>query len=463
MIKKANQILLIYIAIFFALFILPQYVQAEISLSITPFEGGFDLRYGKIDLTAGRVNKELVARVSSNINKQYRVIQTYLEPLANAEGWPLIENSFFVYALRGSNSLGTLNVEQETPVRHSRTLLYTSNTQGTQDSFKLVYGLVVSANQRPGSYRGRLAFTLEPIDSAQSLITVILNIFAEISVESKIRISAASGGTVLKLKADSSAETSADALVDCAGGGWAGQFKILQMLSKNLESPEGLKLPEGAVNFTARPTQKGMAITQAVPVAVNNPQVIYASNQFGEPEDFVITYSLADAAKGRAGKYRGGLKYYLEGPRSFLIETLGLEVDIPKVFNLTVIPETGGVMQFRGLKPNEGPRVSEVIIKIDTNVGRPYQVSQKVVSEFVNKEGGVIFKENFKMKIDSQETKGKIKFPEQSEVRLGESVLFVSDGAGAPDSFKVIYELSPGVNLQPGDYSTSIVYSISEI
>ena len=462
MVKKTNQIILISIAIFFALFILPQYVQAEISLSITPFEGGSDLRYGKVDLTTGRVNKEIVVRVSSNINKQYRVIQAYLEPLANTEGSPLIENSFFVYAIRGSNSLGTLNVEQEAPVRYSRTLLYTSNTQGTPDSFKLVYGLVVLANQRPGSYRGRLAFTLEPIDSAERSITVILNIFVEISVESKIQISLAGGGTGLRLKADSSTETSADVLVDCMGG-WAGQFRILQVLPKNLESPEGLQLPEGAINFTARPTQKGTAITQAAPVAVNNPQVIYTSNQFGEAEDFVLTYSLADASQGKAGKYRGGLKYYLEGPASFLIETLSLEVDIPKVFNLIVIPETGGVMQFRSLKPNEPPRASEVIIKIDTNVGRPYQVSQKVVSEFVNKEGGVIFKENFKLKMDSQETKGKIKFSEQSEVRLGESVLFVSDGAGAPDSFKVIYELSPGVNLKPGDYSTSIVYSISEI
>lgn len=438
------------------------YAVADFSLSVTPFEGGSDLRYGKIDVNTGRANKEIIVKVSSDINKQYRVIQAWLEPLTNAEGWPLVENSLFVYGIRGTNSFGTLNVEQEIPIGYSRTLLYTSNTQGIQDSFKLVYGLLLSTNQRPGSYRGRLAFTLEPIDSVQSLVNVILNVFVEIGAESKIRISSVSGGTALRLKADSSAETSTDVLVNCQGG-WTGQFRISQLLPMALESPEGLKLPEEAINFTVRQAQKGAAITQATPVAVNKQQAVYTSNQFAEAEDFVITYSLVDASKSKAGKYRGGLKYYLEGPASFLIETLSLEVDIPKVFNLTVIPETGGVMQFRNLKPNEPPRTSEVIMKIDTNVGRPYQVSQRVASEFIDKEGNVIPKENFKLKIEPQETRGKIKFSEQSEVKLGESVLFISDGAGASDSFKIIYELGPGVNLKPGDYATSIVYSISEI
>lgn len=457
-----NNLKIIFLLPLIFVFLVKDYALADFSLSVTPFEGGSDLRYGKIAATTGRVNKEIIVKVSSDINKQYRVIQSWLEPLTHPEGWTLGENSFFVYGIRGSNSIGTLNVEQEVPAGSLRLLLYTSNTQGAPDSFKLVYGLLVSANQRPGSYRGRLAFILEPIDSTQSLVRVILNVFVEIGAESKIEIGPASGGTVIRLKADSSTETSAQVLVNSQGR-WASQFKLLQLLPQALESPEGLQLPEGAINFRVYPVEKGTAITQAAPVAVNHQQAIYTSNQFGEAEDLVITYSLANVSQSKAGRYRGGLKYYLEGPASFLIETLGLEVDVPKIFNLIVIPETGGVMQFRNLKPNEPPRKAEVMIKIDTNVGRPYQVSQRVVSEFIDKQGNVIPKENFKLKLEPQETKGRLKFSESSEVKLGESVLLVSDATGSADSFKIIYELSPGVNLKPGDYATSIVYSISEI
>ncbi len=40
---------------------------AEFSLSATAFEGGFDLRYGKVVLSLGRINKELSIRITSDI------------------------------------------------------------------------------------------------------------------------------------------------------------------------------------------------------------------------------------------------------------------------------------------------------------------------------------------------------------------------------------------------------------
>lgn len=435
---------------------------ADFSLSVTPFEGGSDLRYGKIDTNIGKVNKEVVVKITSDINKQYRIIQELLEPPTNAQGVALSGNSLFVYGIRGTNSFGTLNIEQqEFPVRPGRTILYTSNTQGGSDSFKLVYGLAVSSEQAQGSYRGRLGFILEPVDVSQSLVTVILNIFADISAESKINIMPADGGMALRLKVSPDTETSADTLVNIEGF-WGGQFKLLQVFDRPLESSQGIQLPDEAVKFTVKEVRKGAAITKPTALSIGR-QAIYTSNQFGESENFIVTYSLDSLIKFRAGEYRGTLKYYFEGPTSFLIETLNLELYVPKIFDLVVIPETGGLMQFRDIKPNEEPRKNDVIIKVNTNVARPYQVSQKVISEFIDREGHIIPKENFKLKMESLDSKGQIKFPEKTEVKIGETVLFVSDKEGSSDSFKITYELSPGVNLIPGNYSTSVVYSILEI
>lgn len=436
-------------------------LSADFSLSATPFEGGSDMIYGKIDTHSGRINKEVVVKVTSDINKRYRIIQNLLEPLTNAQGVALAENSLLVYGIRGTNIFGTLNVEQEIPARQGMSILYTSNTQGQSDSFKLVYGLVISPEQAPGSYRGRIGFILEPIDSSQSLVTVILNIFADISAEPKIKITAVDGGTILRLRADSDTEASADVLVDIEGS-WGGQFKLLQMLEKPLESSEGSELSEQAVNFVVRDARKGTAIIQPTAVSTNR-QVIYTSNRNGESESFIVRYSLDNLSQIKAGKYRGALRYYFEGLDSFLIDRLNLEIYVPKLFDLTVIPETGGLMQFRNLNPKEPPRTNDVIIKINTNIRKAYQVSQKVISEFIDKEGNIIPKENFKLKMEPLESKGQLKFPEKTEVKIGEIVLFVSDKDGSPDSFKIIYELNPGLNLKPGDYSTSIVYSILEL
>jgi hypothetical protein len=60
-------------------------------------------------------------------------------------------------------------------------------------------------------------------------------------------------------------------------------------------------------------------------------------------------------------------------------------------------------------------------------------------------------------------TKGTLRLSVQQEVKRGDTVLFVSDDRGTPDKFKVIYELGIPSLIKGGDYSTKIVYSLSEL
>ena len=455
------------ILITFILAINPSRLFAAFSLSVRPYEGGFDLKYGNLTAVSGRINKEATVSITSDIAKQYRLIQSLIEPLTNAQGDSIAQNNFLVYGIRGSNSSGTLNVEQEIPVSIGRYILYTSNQLGNADSFNLVYGLIVPAEQAPGAYRGRVSYTLEPIDATQTSATVIMNIFAEIASESKIEITTAAGSKIISLNAEREENKAYDLLVSIKGG-FGSQFKILQAVAEPLISPEGNELPLEAINFSVKEAKKGTGITTPTSLS-SGQQPIYTSGSRGEAEDFVITYNLAGVEKQKFGKYRGAVKYYLEGQNSFLIDTFALEVENERVFDLMVSPEIGGVIQFQNLKPKEPPRTNEVTIKVNSNLGKPYQVSQKTGTEFIDTEGNIIPAEYFTLKMEpletkeTKETKGRLKFPLKTAIKTGEMVLFVSDRDGSSDSFKIIYELGIPFNIKAGDYATTIVYSIAEI
>jgi hypothetical protein len=441
-----------------------EYALATFSLSVVPYEGGYDLKYGKISLDLGRLNKEVTVDIASDIGKQYRLVQTLLEPLTTPEGRSIPQGSFVVYAIRGTNKYGTLNVEQEIPVRFGRQDLYTSNQTGAPDSFTLVYGLTPSSDFEPGYYRGRISFTLEPIDSTQSPATAILSILAEVEIESTIEIRTITGTKEIMLKADKEDNNASVVAVEIKGG-FGKQFRILQVVNEQPVSSEGNLLDWEAINFVGKDAQKGMVINALTPLS-SQPQVIYTSSPRGEADSFVIEYSLGDLSRQKADKYMARIKYILEGygiVQARLLDTMALTIENPRVFDLAVAPETGGSIQFRDLKPQQPPKIQEVTFEVNTNIGKPYQVTQNMLNLLVNREGKTIASRYFTLRQESLETKGILKYPEKTDIKQGEMVLFISDREGSSDKFKVIYELSIPSDIQPGDYSTFFTYSVSEI
>lgn len=462
-VNKMKQRLVLSLALMF-LFIITRYAHAAFSVSATPYEGGYDLRFGKIDPASERINREVTVNIISDIAKQYRLTQTLLDPLSTPEGNRIPETNLVVYGIRGSNKFGTINVEQEIPVFLGRSVIYTSNQQGASDSFTLVYSLKGPFDVPSGLYRGRISFMLEPIDTSQAPATVILNIFSEIVVESAIEIKTVSGGKYITLNSMREEERCKDVLVNIEGG-FGSQFRITQILPQPLLSSEGYQLSGGAVNFLVKEAKKGTGPSTAENLSLNK-QPMYTSGPRGESDSFIITYSLGNLETEKAGRYRGAIKYLLEGSgyiKEGLIDTLTLEVENERIFDLIVSPEMGGLIQFQDLKPHQPPRVSEVVFEVKTNIGEAYQISQTVISEFTNKEGNIIPMENFNLRMESLDTKGVLKFPTKTQVNKGDMVLFISDSNGPSDRFKAVYELSVPDDLQAGDYSTQIVYSISEL
>ncbi|MCK9603387.1 MAG: hypothetical protein M0R66_03425 [Candidatus Omnitrophica bacterium] len=439
---------------------------AAFDLRVRPYEGGYDLRYHNIDFEMGRQNKEIVVDITSDINKQYRLIQVLQEPLTNEQGTRIPENSFTIYALHGTNKYGTITTESDTPVFLGRSIIYTSNQQGLSDSFTLVYGLTLLDGQEPGSYRGRLQFTLEPIDSTQESRTVILNIFAEIEAKSRIEITTASGSKVLRLQTATPEKRSQDIVVNILGG-LGRQFKIMQSLNQPLISSEGSELQPQYIKFMVRDATVGTGPTQPQPLSLQD-SLIYTSGIRGQQDTFTVTYSLEDLAGQPAGNYSTYIKYFLEGAdlqQTGLIDTLRLEVENPRIFDLEINPELGGRIEFKDLKPRQPPKAYEVLVEVKSNTSRRYQVSQKITSGLVNKQGYEIPSQYFTSRTEGVAgIKGATKQDQGQPVNKEKDItLFISDDEGSPASFKVIYELTPPPDVQAGDYSATLVYSLLEI
>lgn len=437
---------------------------AAFSLSVRPYEGGFDLDFGKINLASGPISKEITVNITSTIAKQYRLTESLLDPLSNLQGSSIATGTFTVYGIRGSNKGGTLNVEQELPVTLGRQVIYTSDQAGTPDSFTLVFTVKLSPDVASGSYRGRIAFTLEPIDSTQAPVVTVLNIFAEVEIASSIEIRNGTGGKNILLTPDKERSEFSDCVIDIKGG-LGNQFQISQVVTEQPLSQEGKLLDWEAVTLSGSGAKKGIVINQPIPLS-NHQQVIYTSSVRGDADSFVVSYQLGDLSGQQAGTYRSKIKYILEGSAfsaSRLINTLDLEIDIPRVFDLIIKPEIGGSISFRDLRPNQPPKIQEVVFQIRSNIAKPYQVTQRAQSLLTSKEGYVIPKTNFTLKEESLETKGILKYPSKIELKQGEMVLFVSDSDGSADKFKVIYELTVPRDIIAGDYYTNFTFSVSEI
>jgi hypothetical protein len=440
---------------------------AEFSLSIRPYEGGYDLNFGKTGLGASGTNQEVVVNIRSDINKQYRLIQTFFEPLTNSQGVSIpLQNTCSLYALRGSAKYGTLSVEQETPVSFSRTIIYTSNAQGLSDNFTLVYSLRGPFQVPSGSYRGRVGFSLEAIDSNQPPATVFMNILCEVESAEYIQIKTIDGGKTLRLNSKNQDSQVCPVSFNILSG-LGRQYRIIQSISEPLRSNEGVTLPEGSMVFWMEKITRGSGPGRETPVSLR-PQLLYQSDAQGSPDNFIENFKLTGLSGVKAGTYKTNVSYLIEesnGQTTKRLDNYLLEVEVENEFDLELKTESGaGVILFKDIGPNQPPRTFAIEVLVKTNLGKPYQLTQKVTSDLTNKGGKSIPAKYFTLRTESfNETKGVLKFPQSTEVKSGDTVLFVSDKKGSADSFKTVYELAAPEGVVAGDYSASVIYSLSEL
>lgn len=464
--KNNSLIIVIFALIFFLLGIFSPVLAADtFNFSYTLTEGGYQLALDPANLFKG-----ITLTVDSSIAVRYEVIQRIIQPLTNRDNpGQLIQGNFVVRGISGSNRLGNLRFSTANMPVRSEDIIYSSDTAGSADSFSLVYGLENVENLQPGYYSGRISFTLNPVGSSQQQITKILEVYVSITdqgrAKPRVEISASSGSKSITLNSNQEKKQAAGDVLVKINSTPKKQFSIIQFMPEPVESEEGNVIDNETVNFVVKNTTKGTSIDK-INVLSSAPQSIYTSGiDGGTDNSFVITYLLGDLAKQKTGKYKSRIQYlWEEAGAQVKIDSLELIIDNERIFDLIASPQDQKyVIEFRDLKPLGPPKMSEVILEVRTNIGKPYQINQEVSSELVNKEGQGISSKYFTFYTENIDSKGNLKFIEKQEVKKGSIILFTSDNQGAPAKIKVVYELATPMEVRAGDYSANVTYSLLEM
>ncbi len=439
---------------------------AAFDLSYTFDEGGSRLEFDRNNFSRGIT----FTTYNDTVNNRYEIRQRIDTPLRNRDNPSLtVGSNFVVRGLRGTNRYGDLRLPSgDVPVRNDE-LIYVSNPAGNADSFTLVYGIINRQDIAPGYYTGRITLVLNPINSSAQLVTKIIEVYVNIPNDGgslSVTVAPQEGVNSIILNPAKSNDLRGTACaVVTINSSFSGPFRIMQMLPMPIQSQDGRFIDPSTLLFSIPDAQKGVAINQLTPVA-KNIQTIYSSRPDGSADRaFTIAYSVADPLSLVAGTYRSRLQYLLEsGGKQINLGALDLEIRQERIFEITITPQDQRYnIDFANLKASEGPRVNEVIIAVQSNTGRAYQVTQNVLSELMNSSGEKIPAENFTLQTLSMNTKGNLKITSKLPVEKGSLLLFISDTDGSTDQFKVIYELVCPPDLKAGNYSSRITYTLTEI
>ncbi len=443
-----------------ATFTIPQHVEATVNLSVTPVTGGNDLRFGRVN--ASRIeNKEVKIRITSTDNRQYQLFHRMLEPLVNTQGENIGHDTLKTYTLIGSNSFGTLYSQDLESIGFGDQLLYSSSASGESDTFRVVYSVQGDQLKASGNFSGQILYTVRPIGGgAQD--TIFLNVFLESSGELKVNVEGSTGQNTVHLSYPGEFEKTGHIKISF-NGNLGRKIKIYQKLEVFPKNDQLDEINKSAVNIQTSGNQNGNVFVQNPSPLERKRILLYESNQ--NEDTFFVNFFLdeQEIKNQKAGHYNGNLTYIIESADGIQEYRSMIEIEVAPVFNLEVKLPPGG-MDFSKMLPKSPPQIKEIMVEVETNLGKPYIVVQNVTAPLSNEKGELFSEDVFTLKGESVGAEiGKMISSEFTPVSNGETPIYFSDEKGSSAKFKIHYRMRPDQNMNPGDFATSIVYSLQEM
>jgi hypothetical protein len=454
---------------------------AVFEMTVTPNEGSYDLRFERVSPDDFKMVKELTIRVNTDIGKAYRVFHRLNQPLTASDGIVLSDEQFRMYPVVNSSSTGQLIYREETPVsQFENQMIYTSDSSGTSDTFKVIYTVTPKQAQIAGSYYGRLCYVLIPVDnSTLSQVVVNVNVYVELSQGATplVEVTTEKGTKRLTFSSKKSGfkqeDTGIQQQVSVKIHGSIGvPYKIYQTLSEGrILSSAGLEFDLSHLLATVTGNEKGVTMSASTLVAASTKQLLYTSDRSGSGDAFVITYKGDDDFRMQpADFYRSRLNYILEteGAQGAIkkdsVAVLDLELDITPIFDIRVFTDgkEGVNLVFGDISYKSGPKTSTAEVFIDTNMGKPYQVVQKSTGPMVTQDATKVPPEDFTLSVKDIITDEEPRFvlKESKPVQEGDMVIFSSGPLGKEAHFRVEYRLNMRPDTRTGSYATQIGYAL---
>jgi len=138
---------------------------------------------------------------------------------------------------------------------------------------------------------------------------------------------------------------------------------------------------------------------------------------------------------------------------------------VAPVFEISVEGPAGGNIEFGTIHRDPHQSVTapskEVIIKARSNLGQPYEISQKLVGPLVNDSGKSFGEGSITARAVNNRTDGTAY--ESVPVSTNPTVLFRSNPKGHSDSVTAVYDLEVQPDQDAGFYTTGLVYTITAL
>ena len=235
-------------------------------------------------------------------------------------------------------------------------------------------------------------------------------------------------------------------------------------MTEPLSSTEGGSLDDAAFSFTPSGNAEGSfstGVNSTVPVLQS---LLYTSGEWGGSDRFQLDYALTPDISEKAGHYRGNLSFRVESNSPFVSQeviNVPVEVEIEPIFNLDVAFSQGRSLNFGAFKTGDEKQERQAVLKVHSNLGEPYQITQIVPRKMMTEEGTPLADGNFQF--FTQNVRSGTASATPHSVESGESVIYSSDNKGTPEEFIVNYSLTIPRNSRAGSYTSEVKYSITTL
>lgn len=428
------------------------------SLSVTPLDGGTTIRFGKIDEGFG-IDKEVKIRVNGFEGQQYQVYQRIEQPPMNARGEYLDRNALLSQGTSGSNATGSLHINSYERLSSGDQLIYTSNASGASDIFRMLYTVNAKDLKTTGRFQGRIIYLVRPFGGGLQE-EVVLNIYLEVDEDFSFEMGADFGSDSIDLKTNRLDES--DSIRISFDGFRGNKLKVRQEFVEPLVNEDGRPLTQGVLQFYTMNEKEGDAYFTDVTDVGYAPETIYETQTLSDSLHVYFLLNPDSVETLNSGVYRGKVRFLLETDWSVEARDFDITVESSPLFEMDIVYPSQG-MGFDKILPDMPAQEKVVIVKVKTNLGRPYTVSQNMSTPLQNERGEEIEKDYFLIRGELLgASKGSIKHPSFVPVVVNDTVLYQSDREGSPGEFQVIYQLKPYASIKAGDYKTAIRYSLGE-
>jgi hypothetical protein len=433
---------------------------AALNLSVVSVDGTNSLRLGRVQ--PGLDNKkELRVRVTSTDGVQYQVFQRLVGPIVNEKGESLDNQAIETATRANSNSSGTLYLQNIDRLGFGEQLLYTSVQSGPSDQFETAYALRPDLLNTTGNFSGTIAFTVRPIGGG-SQQQVLVNLFLESSADWKASVEGSRIPGRVRIKDTDTADKPSDFVKISFSGNLGQEVRIYQEADGLPQNEMAEEVGRDVIQYSVAGNSTADIRVSDVAALDRKRVLIYSGNK---SQDELLLYFLMARDKVQdqnAGIYSGRIKYIIETDKGQETFPIDLECQIQPVFTMDVDLPIEGV-SFSNILPTTPAVNKEIQVRVRSNLHKPYQVMQSLISPMVNEKGNEVNKEYFTVQVVVPAgQKGNTRQANFVSMETGEYPIFYSDNEGSSATFKVVYRLQGYSQMSAGNYAAPIRYSLNQ-